>query len=137
MKIKYLLFCLGFLSGGLWANPNTFAVICPVPALVSVVTEQGSLRYRAHTFVDLPELNYRLEMTGVGGDVPAKVFQAATWTDHTFLCNYNISQDAVVIFELVLANYVKRCYFENTKHYAECKNPDPKQCPLICERKVA
>lgn len=140
MKIKkyFMLFCLTYsFSNHVIANPQIITLFCPAAEDILVNPQSGSwakYKYTAYTKIDIPEIGNQLEMIGEGDIEKITVFQAATWTDRTFLCNYNsFSWDAVVIFETKLDDYVKECHFNNTPHRSECNSTNTFLCPMICE----
>lgn len=136
-KYLILFFYIYSISNDAIAEPQTITLFCPPVGEVLATEQTGSwakYKYKAYTLVNISELPNQLEMIGEGDTEKATIFQAATWTDRTFLCNYNsFSFDAIVIFETVLYQYVKNCYFHNTPHPSECNSNNPLSCPMTCE----
>lgn len=129
---KIFLFSILFLVF-LTAGAKSIKVICPQTAAFNPPSK-GSIyafKYTASTYVDIPELNYKLILSGEANSSKALTFYAATWTDHTFLCLYQGDKDMIVTAEEVLNNYVNYCRFSNNT--ADCLSSEPESCPLNCE----
>lgn len=121
------------------APPTLITLYCPAAAAVRATAITGSswanYNYSAEVSIDFAPLGNHLPLSGEGTAPQAILFQAATWTDRTFLCNYNQGPDAIVIFETRLAPYVEKCYFTEATFPAasECIKNDPSQCPMTCK----
>lgn len=120
-------------------QPAFITLYCP-PAIAIRTTKiaepsWASYKYQAEASIDFPVLGSYLQLFGEGTAPQATMLQVATWTDRTFLCNYNEGLDAIVIFETSLDQYVKGCYFVNSAFHrvSECYSNDPLKCPLTCE----
>lgn len=115
------------------AQASSISIICPIASEFNPPSK-GSIydyKYTATTYVDIPELKKKITLTGESDSSKAVNFQAATWTDQTFLCLYQGDKDVIVTYETVLMNYVSSCHFKNNS--SECNANDPAACPLVCE----
>lgn len=129
---NFFLFSILFLTL-LTAEAKNIKIICPNAEAFNPPS-QGSIyafKYTATTYVDIPELNNQLTLSGEADSSKALHFSVATWTDHTFLCLYQGDKDMIVTAEGVLNNYVSYCRFANNS--PECESDRPEDCPLTCE----
>lgn len=119
--------------GFLTAHASTISIICPTADQFNPPTKGSvyNFKFTATTFVDIPELNNQLTLTGEADSSKALKFHVATWTDRTFLCLYEGDKDMIVTYEGVLMDYVSSCRFEQST--SECESSNPKDCPLICQ----
>lgn len=116
------------------ANAETITAICPSAEQMNPPTK-GTIyanKFTGSTPINLPEINNTLVLSGEASSTKALAFYTATWTDHTFLCLYKGNYDDIVSYEIVLWQYVKRCWFKATG-YSECESDDPAKCQLTCE----
>lgn len=139
MKLKKaygVLIMLSFIcSSNALAKEALITVTCPLPEEVEVSLQNGSwakYRYQAQASVHFAGMSNQLAMSGEGNTEAVYRFEAATWTDRTFLCVYNHSHDAVVLFESQLNRQVKRCYFAEP-YSSECIADIASRCVLTCD----
>lgn len=136
LKKKLAICLISLVSIYAYANEKV-TLVCPASAdlvRTTINSSWATYRYTGYSNVAIPELGNRIQLMGdTNASIPGD-FYAATWTDQTFLCLYNLN-DTLVIYETVLYLYVDRCYFENSliPSRTECKASDPGLCPLTCE----
>lgn len=139
LQKRILLILLYILTYQVASKAESITIYCPAVKNIQILRQIGvpwaNYKYIAQVAVEMPELGNHLQFGGEGNANNIDSLQAATWTDRTFLCVYNTYAGSVVIFEIELAKYIRRCYFENAKGQinSECLSSDPSQCPITCE----
>ena len=116
-------------------EPNKVTAYCPK---LSELTQTSSnttwakYHYAGQAFINLPAISNMLHFNGDSNADKANYFYGGTWTDRTFLCLYNYTDEAIVLYEGQLGGFVNRCYF-GKPGMSECISNNPNECPITCE----